>query len=136
MKKIDGNKKITLTLGQLKKLVNETALHPDEENDKKCKWVAWAEGRDYIDESDRTFDYEYQAYADMAEKAVLKMLWNTEYADFSDCDSIGYSVVFTPTAISHDSYSGVYVYAIIDEDETLTDEQKKEIEERIWKNRR
>jgi hypothetical protein len=52
--------------------------------------------------------------------AVLeKMKWNTEYdEDFSDgTDAISYKVWFEQGMIVHQSFSGTYVYLIVNEDE-------------------
>lgn len=54
----------------------------------------------------------------MSESALTKMLWNTEIEDFSDgCEEIGYRVKFKKDMICHESYSGKYIFIVLDADE-------------------
>lgn len=54
----------------------------------------------------------------MSESALTKMQWNTEIEDFNDgCEEIGYRVKFKKDMICHESYSGKYIFIVLDADE-------------------
>ena len=51
----------------------------------------------------------------MRKNALEKMKWNTEYTDFAkENESIGYEVSFSQDKITHNSYSGLYTYEIVE----------------------
>lgn len=66
------------------------------------------------------------------EKAALdKMTWNTTLDDFCDgCEEIGYQVKFKTDMIAHLSYSGKYLFIILDSDEETAN---REIVDRMFK---
>ena len=79
------------------------------------KWVASSDDGAFEDDSKTMFSSKKICYNNMRKHALAKMEWNTQYdEDFSDCDSIGYEVQFTPNSIIHKSYSGVYTYQIVE----------------------
>ena len=83
----------------------------------KYKWVADSNDNSFYDES-RLFDTKEECYNDMRRSALDKMTWNTEWHDFDDMDEdcyyIGYKVKFSRDCITHESYSGLYKYKIIE----------------------
>ena len=89
------------------------------------KWVAYCHDWAFEDKSNGTFEDENECYKDMQAHALEKMKWNTniEDGDFADCqndytDGITYEVHFAKKMIVHKSYSGTYVYLMLEEDET------------------
>lgn len=98
---------------------------------KKYKWVAESNDRSFEDESRRDFTSKEDCYNDMRNAALEKMKWNTEFYDVDDNDTLGYKVHFSKNKIVHESYSGVYTYAIKEVEEMktieLTEEQLKTI---------
>ena len=90
------------------------------------KWFASSKDCIYENESNEIFDTKEECYNDMRDAVLEKMKWNTEFAeDFEssknkleseplstnyDDVTIGYEVKFSPTKITHESYSGIYTY--------------------------
>lgn len=91
----------------------------------KCKWVAFSNDGAYEDFSREVFDDKKSCYENMRQAVLEKMKWNTEFdEDFTEADdAVGYKVRFTQNEIIHCSFSGVYVYRIIGEGETLTKDE-------------
>jgi len=81
----------------------------------KYKWVAFSDDHSFEDDSLGTFDNVVDCYNNMREFAIAKMKWNTEYDDI-DVDFIKYDVEFYKDRIIHKSYSGTYMYKIVDAD--------------------
>lgn len=104
--------------------VKEVCKYVGKVSNCKCKWVAYSNDGAYEDFS-RDFDNKKDCYNHMRNAALEKMKWNTEYdEDFPyEDDAVGYKVRFTQNMIIHTSYSGVYVYRIIGEGETLTKDE-------------
>ena len=93
----------------------------------RFKWVAYCHDWAFEDKSNGTFEDENECYKDMQAHALEKMKWNTsiEDGDFEYCendytDGITYEVHFAKKMIVHKSYSGTYVYLIVNEDENLS----------------
>jgi len=86
---------------------------------KRFKWVAFSHDWSYEVDDRRYFTTKDECYNDMRNAVLGKMKWNTEYnEDFSDgTDAISYKVWFEQGMIVHQSYSGTYVYLIVNEDE-------------------
>lgn len=91
----------------------------------RYKWVAYCHDWAFEDKSNGTFEDENECYYDMRNAALEKMKWNTniEDGDFEYCqndytDGITYEVHFAKKMIVHKSYSGTYVYLMLEEDET------------------
>lgn len=59
------------------------------------------------------FDTQEKCYNQMRSAALNKMKWNTEFDDFDSDSPIVYTVKFFPNKIVHTSYSGEYVYEIL-----------------------
>ena len=90
----------------------------------RYKWVAYCHDWAFEDKSNGTFEDENECYYDMRNAALEKMKWNTniEDGDFEYCqndytDGITYEVHFAKKMIVHKSYSGTYVYLMLEEDE-------------------
>ena len=83
----------------------------------KYKWVANCSDGSFEDES-RLFNTKKECYYDMRRSALDKMTWNTEWYDFDspieEDNYIGYKVKFRRDCITHESYSGLYTYKIIE----------------------
>ena len=76
-------------------------------------WEAYCKDGSYTDESEVKFKTRKAAYEDMRNAVFEKMKWNTEFdEDFYDGEPINYYVEFTQDRITHESFSGVYVYEI------------------------
>ena len=93
----------------------------------RYKWIAYSSDTAYEDKSKKTFPTIKECYDDMRDAVLAKMKWNTEYdEDFETpddtlcpddiCDAISYKVWFEKRMIAHKSYSGTYVYLIVEED--------------------
>ena len=81
----------------------------------RYKWVAKCSEGAFEDESKVLFDTKKECYIDMRNNALEKMKWNTEYTDFAkENESIGYEVSFSQDKITHNSYSGLYTYEIVE----------------------
>lgn len=81
----------------------------------RYKWIANCSDGNFDDCSKRMFETKKECYIDMRNNALEKMKWNTEYTDFeSENDSIGYEVSFKQDKITHNSYSGLYTYEIVE----------------------
>lgn len=95
---------------------------------KGYKWFASSNDGSFDDESKEIFDTKEKCYNDMRNAALEKTKWNTEFiedferpkkdlendpmdTDYSDV-TIGYDIKFTPTKITHESYSGKYTYVM------------------------
>ena len=51
----------------------------------------------------------------MRNNALEKMKWNTEFEeDFAENMPIEYKVSFSPDEIRHESYSGLYIYKVVE----------------------
>ena len=89
---------------------------------KRFKWVAFSHDWSYEVGSETTFTTKDGCYNDMRTAVLNKMRWNTEYnEDFADgTDAISYKVWFEQGMIVHQSFSGTYVYLIVNEDENPT----------------
>lgn len=85
----------------------------------RFKWVAFSHDSAYEVNSKHCFATKDECYNDMRNAVLEKMKWNTEYdEDFSDgTDAISYKVWFEQGMIVHQSFSGTYVYLIVNEDE-------------------
>lgn len=108
------------------------------------KWIA--ESNDgWTDESDRKFQTQAECYSDMLVAATRKMRWNVDFNDVcEDCMAyeedgiiktsgmmldhcgrhspganwcIGYRLECHPHMIQHASYSGLYTYRIVKEED-------------------
>jgi hypothetical protein len=86
---------------------------------KRFKWVAFSHDWSYEVGSETAFVTKEGCYNDMRTAVLNKMRWNTEYNDdFEDgTDAISYKLWFERGMIVHQSYSGTYVYLIVNEDE-------------------
>lgn len=95
----------------------------------KYKWIAKSNDGSFEDES-ALFETEKECYNDMRNAVFEKMKWNTEYdEDFHDIledEYIRYAVKFNQRKITHDSYSGLYTYEIVEIDEMKTLELTKD----------
>lgn len=68
---------------------------------------------------------------EMEKYALDKMTWNTTIDDFDDgTEEIGYQVKFKRDMIAHLSYSGKYVFIILDADEEVAN---RELVDRMFK---
>lgn len=94
-------------------------------------WKAFSNDGAFEDSAKEPFDTIADCYYAMRSAVLKKMEWNTEYTDFGmgvandaimdnivgSCEennmAIGYNVQFYPSAIIHESYSGVYYYDIV-----------------------
>lgn len=92
----------------------------------KYTWICYCDKTEYICESEKMFDTKEECYNDMRNAALEKMKWNTQYREdvLPTCendilDYIGYSVKFNKDYISHNSYSGEYVYTIHEVDDDI-----------------
>lgn len=82
---------------------------------KRYYWVALSNDENYDEMSRDSFRTKKDAYENMRKEVLNKMTWNTDYLDFeSKEDAINYYVRFTQDEIVHSSYSGVYVYRIVE----------------------
>ena len=90
----------------------------------RFKWVAYCHDWAYEDKSKTTFGTERECYDDMRNAVLEKMKWNTEhdddYLEATDnyTDGISYEVHFAKKMIVHSSYSGTYVYLMLEEHES------------------
>lgn len=122
------------TLDEIASLVDETEKALCAQKNTGFRWVSWSKDGSWKDESGKTFKTAKEAYDDMRNAALEKMKWNTEYDDdFDDCERIGYAVKFSEDTISHDSYSGTYFWHLFCDGYNLTDEDKKVLEEIMWR---
>jgi hypothetical protein len=84
----------------------------------RYKWTAKSNDGSFTDESREIFDNKEECYNDMRNAALEKMKWNTEYredfGDMEDGEYIGYTVRFSREVIIHESYSGIYIYKIVE----------------------
>ena len=76
------------------------------------KWVAKSDDDSFEDESKTLFSSKKSCYNNMKRHALEKMVQNTQYEDFSELDSIGCQVQFTPNSITHKSCRGDYTSQI------------------------
>ncbi len=78
-------------------------------------WKAECTDGIYEDESEKGFITKREAYNDMRNSALEKMKWNTEFdEDFEEGGEIDYEVEFSQDRITHRSYSGEYIYEIVE----------------------
>jgi hypothetical protein len=81
----------------------------------RYKWIANCSDAAFEDCSKQMFETKKECYIDMRNNALEKMKWNTEYTDFeNENDSIGYEISFKQDKITHNSYSGLYTYEIVE----------------------
>lgn len=94
----------------------------------KYTWICYCDKTEYICESEKMFDNKEDCYNDMRNAALEKMKWNTQYEEDllplcemgnNEDEYIGYSVKFNKNYISHNSYSGEYVYTIHEVDDDI-----------------
>lgn len=85
-------------------------------------WRAYSDDGAYevdsVTDYGKQFKTQKEAYEHMRNAALEKMKWNTEYdEDFEDDYPIGYTVnfMFSKGKITHESYSGLYTYEIIEQ---------------------
>jgi hypothetical protein len=85
----------------------------------RYKWVAFSHDWSYEDNGRHLYANLNDCYNDMRDAVLNKMKWNTEYdEDFdSPAAAVSYKVWFEQGMIVHQSYSGTYVYLIVNEDE-------------------
>ena len=82
---------------------------------KKFKWICECSDGAYYEECNKGFATKKECYEDMRDAALKKMKWNTEYdEDLDEECPIGYKVSFAKDEITHESYSGIYTYRIVD----------------------
>lgn len=104
---------------------------------KKFKWVAFSHDSAYEADSEHRFTTKGECYNDMRNAVLEKMKWNTEFdEDLPDeTDAVSYKVWFEQGMIVHQSYSGTYVFLIVNEDEdpdyydVFSDEMVKRLQE-------
>lgn len=104
---------------------------------KKFKWVAFSHDSAYEANSKTTFSEQKDCYNDMRNAVFEKMKWNTQYAEDFETkdDAVSYKVWFEQGMIVHQSYSGTYVFLIVNEDENpdyynmFSDEMVKRLQE-------
>lgn len=84
-------------------------------------WKAICSDGAFDDRSKRYFNTKKECYNDMRNAVLEKMKWNTEYdQDFGEEDGcVEYNVMFNPTTITHESYSGLYTYTIYEYNEVV-----------------
>lgn len=78
----------------------------------------------YATSEDNSFEQESSKYSSFAECrdtmmrfALNKIAWNTQLSDFDkDCNEIGYEVKLYRDMVAHSSYSGKYIFIILDAD--------------------
>lgn len=92
----------------------------------KYTWICYCDKTECICESEKMFDTREECYNDMRNAALEKMKWNTQYREdvLPTCENdilgyIGYSVRFSKDYISHNSYSGEYLYTIHEVDDDI-----------------
>lgn len=85
----------------------------------KYSWKAKSDDGAFEDKGHRWFDSKKEAYEDMREYAFEKMMWNTEWEDVDENNSIGYDMHLSRNKIVHTSYSGTYTYEIVECVETI-----------------
>lgn len=85
------------------------------------KWVA--ESRDgCYSHTSGVFPTLKECYEDMRNAALEKAKWNTQMdEDFEDGVVIGYKFKFHPLKITHESYSGLYTYRVVNADGSEVD---------------
>lgn len=94
---------------------NETYVVPCEAKKVKYKWFANCDDGAFEDHSKEIFNTKKECYNSMRNAVLEKMKWNTQFdEDFNDdIDTcIAYEVKFSQDRITHNSYSGLYVYEI------------------------
>ena len=78
-------------------------------------WICRCENGCYFQPSKSEFITKESCYKNMRGAALEKMTWNTELEDFeNENELIEYKVYFSPNEIRHVSYSGEYVYKIVE----------------------
>lgn len=84
----------------------------------KYCWIAASNDRSLFDKGCHTHTTREECYNDMRDAVLSKMTWNTIFnEDFErDCDVIPYKVWFRKDMIVHSSFSGDYIYLIVDAD--------------------
>lgn len=83
---------------------------------KMYKMYATSEDQSFEQESPK-YDSFAQCRRAMMNLALSKMIWNTQLSDFDkDCNEIGYEVRFYRDMVTHSSYSGKYIFIVLDAD--------------------
>lgn len=129
-------------------LINKVATYVCGVVARRCKWVAFSNDGSYIEQSGKVYDAKEgklvegfsskkECYDNMRDAVLSKMKWNTEYdEDFNyEDDAVEYKVRFTRDMIIHSSYSGIYVYKIVDMNENPTKEDIFTEEFNDWLNK-
>lgn len=97
---------------------------------KEYKWIAKCTDGSFTDESKTSFKTKKECYNDMRNAVLEKMKWNTEYdedfADLAHDEFLGYKVRFNQNEITHESYSGLYIYNIVEIEKMKTFEFTQE----------
>lgn len=84
---------------------------------KSYKWYGVSNDKSFY-VTGANFGSFFRCRCEMEKSALDKMTWNTTLDDFSDdCEEIGYQVKFKRDMIAHLSYSGKYLFIILDADE-------------------
>jgi len=97
---------------------------------KSYKWYGVSNDKSF-DVTGANFDSFIDCRGKMEKAALDKMTWNTTLDDFCDgCEEIGYQVKFKKDMIAHLSYSGKYLFIILDSDEETAN---REIADRMFK---
>lgn len=85
--------------------------------EKKYKWYGVSDSLSFEQFSDIAFIDFNNCRASMQKAAVMKMCWNTEITDFDlGCNTIHYDVNFHKDMVAHKSYSGKYVFIVLNAD--------------------
>lgn len=102
------------------KVAQEAVREP--EKPVRYRWFAFSDDQAFEDWSDTSFATKKECYEDMRKAVFSKMTWNTEYdEDFNDAlpgeeASVWYQVRFAQERIIHSSFSGCYLYRIVEAD--------------------
>ena len=96
----------------------------------KYRWIAVSTDGSYEDNSQEDCLTLKDIYIDMRNRVLEKMAWNIEFEDFEGEENsfIGYKAEFSVREITHHSYSGFYIYRVLEvgrEREELIDLIKK-----------
>lgn len=108
------------SINDFSKLYAEVDCHKLFGIKKEFNWVCSSDDGAYFEYSHESFDNEKDCYDAMRSEALEKVKWNTQidedFNDMGEGDSIGYSLSFSPKMITHFSYSGHYVYLMVEGD--------------------
>ena len=85
--------------------------------EKIYKWYGVSDSLSFEQTSGQFFNDFKRCRESMQNAALLKMRWNTEITDFDlGCNEIHYEVNFRKDMVAHKSYSGQYVFIVLDAD--------------------